>query len=146
MPQNQPATSSFNAIVANLREAPRIEALHPIAARFVYSIRLIALHERARRDPVPELAMRLGNVEVAAKSLTLAEAVTATWPENISISRFCCGCLSHDEATIAGLVSAVANHDQAGFGRAIEGFVRHDRQHRIWEAGLALVQAELRNC
>ncbi|MEP3421235.1 MAG: DNA-directed RNA polymerase subunit beta' [Erythrobacter sp.] len=144
MPQNHPATAQSKAVIAKLAEPRRIEGLHPIAARFIYSLRLIALHERARRDPVPELASRLGRVETAAKSLALGHAISATWPENIHVSRFCCGLLSHDEAAIGALVDSAVNRDRAGFEGVIEGLIRPDRTHRLWDAVLGLVVAEMR--
>jgi hypothetical protein len=143
MPQYQP-TAATRATIARLAQPPRAADLHPIAARFVYALRLIALHERARRDPVPELAARLGNVEIAAKSLTLAQAVQDCWPENVHISPFCCGLLSHDEATLGALVGSAAMRDRPGFERAIEGLVRRERVDRLWDPVLGLVAAELR--
>lgn len=146
MPQNNISHAASQAVIAQLAKPPCAADLDPIAARFIYSLRLIALHERAKRDPVPELAMRLGNVEVAAKSLALANAISATWPENIRVSRFCCGYLSHDEATIAALTNSAANRDPGMFEHAVAGFIRPDRTHRLWEAALDLVTAEFRGC
>ena len=130
-------------IVEDLARVPRIETFGPIAARFVYSLRLIALHERARRDPVPELTMRLGGVEIAAKSLALAQAIMSVWPENIHVSRFCCQCLTHDEATIAALVEHTVQRRHADFAAQIAGLIRPDREHRLWDAAFALVVAEM---
>lgn len=96
------------------------------------------------RDPVPELAIRLGSVEVAAKALILAQTISATWPENIHVSRFCCRLLSHDEATIAAFVDAAAHGDLGAFEDALSGLIRTDRTHRLWEGALALAAAELR--
>ncbi len=144
MPLSRSASAARKATIAKLAQPPRIDAIHPIAARFVYSLRLIALHEHARRDPVPELATRLGSVEVAAKSLALGQVIGATWPENIRVSRFCCCLLTHDEATIGALIESAANCDSAGFDRAIGGLIRPDRQHRLWDAVLALAAAEAR--
>jgi len=132
------------SIIAALAAPPRIERLGPIAARFVHSLRLIAVHDRIGRDPVPELAAKLGSVDVAAKALILAQAIAATWPENICISRFCCRLLSHDEATIGAFVDAAAHGDRRGFEAALDGLVRAERTHRLWEAALALAAAEIR--
>ncbi|QUL37560.1 DNA-directed RNA polymerase subunit beta' [Erythrobacter sp. JK5] len=130
--------------IARLASPPRIEDTGPVAARFIYSLRLIAVHERAGRDPVPELALRLGSVEIAARTLALSQTITATWPENIHVSRFCCGLLTHDEATIGALIDAVCARSRTGFEHAIEGFVRPERMYRLWDAGIALVEAEHR--
>ncbi len=144
MPHSQARSAAARTIIAALAVTPRIERLAPVAARFVYSLRLIALHERIGRDPVPELAVRLRSVEAAAKALILGQAISATWPENIHVSRFCCGLLSHDEATIGAMIESAARADRAGFERAVTGLIRPDRAHRLWDAALALVAAEAR--
>jgi len=138
-----PSATTRN-IVAALAAPPRVEALGPIAGRFLHALRLIALHERMGRDPVPELATRLGSVDVAAKSLILAHAISASWPESIHVSRFCCRLLSHDEATIGAFVDAASQGDRAGFEAALEGLIRPERMHRLWDGALALAAAELR--
>ena len=137
-------TSAARATIAALAAPQRIETLGPIAGRFVHALRLIALHERIGRDPVPELAVRLGSVEVAAKALILAQTISASWPENIHVGRFCCRLLSHDEATIGAFVEAAACSDRIGFEAALTGLIRADRMPRLWEGALALTAAELR--
>ena len=131
-------------IIAALAAPPRVERLGPIAGRFVHALRLVALHERMGRDPVPELAARLGSIEIAAKALILTQTIAASWPENIVVSRFCCRLLSHDEATIGAFVDAAANADRRGFEAALAGLIRPERMHRLWDGALALTAAELR--
>ena len=121
MPQSR--SSSASDIIADLAKTPRIGDLGPFAARFVYSLRLIALYERARRDPVSELAMRLGSVDSAAKTLALAHAISGAWPENIHVSRFCCELMSHDEATIGNLLEAATVCSGERFDTSISGLV-----------------------
>ncbi|MDT8279682.1 MAG: DNA-directed RNA polymerase subunit beta' [Erythrobacter sp.] len=137
-------TATARTIIAALAQPPRTEALGPIASRFIHALRLIALHDRIGRDPVPELAARLHGVDVAAKALMLAQEIAAIWPENIQISRFCCCLLSHDEATNGAFVDAAAAGDRVGFEAALTGLIRADRMHRLWEGALALVAAEMR--
>ncbi len=144
MSANRLPSASTQDIIAALAASPRVDALGPIGGRFVHALRLIALHERLGRDPVPELAVRLGSVEIAAKSLILAQTIAACWPENIHVSRFCCRLLSHDEVTIGGLVDAAARRDRRGFEDAVSGLVRPERWHRLWDGALALVAAEMR--
>jgi hypothetical protein len=145
MPQNRIPPAATRNIIAALAAPPRIEALGPLAARFIHTLRLIAAHDRLGRDPVPELAARLGSVDVAAKALILAQAIAAHWPENITVSRFCCRLMSHDEATIGGFVDAAARADRPGFEAALDGLFRPERAHRLWEGALALVAAEIRS-
>lgn len=141
--QHSPSATAQN-IIAALAVPPRVETLGPIGGRFVHAMRLIALHERMGRDPVPELAVRMGGVEVAAKALMLARAVSASWPENIHVARFCCRLLSHDEATIGAFVDAAAHGDRVRFEDALTGLIRADRMHRLWDRALALAAAEMR--
>jgi hypothetical protein len=135
-------TLSANQWIEKLAAPSRVADLAPIAARFLYSLRLIAVHEHAGRDPVPELACRLGNVELAAKALAMSQAICTAWPENITLSRFCCGMMSHDEATIGSLIERAAEYDSVGFERVTSGLIRHQRVARLWDAALCLVSAE----
>jgi hypothetical protein len=144
MSSRHPPTAAARTTIAALAMSPRIDTLGPIGGRFIHALRLIALHERLGRDPVPELAMRLGSVEIAAKALVLAQTISASWPENIHVSRFCCRLLSHDEATIGAFVDAAAGADRAKFEGALAGLIRADRMPRLWEGALALTAAELR--
>lgn len=144
MSRHQPPSGTAQSIIAALAEPPRLASLGPVAGRFLHALRLIALHERMGRDPVPELAVRLGSVEVAAKALILAHTISASWPENIHISRFCCRLMSHDEATIGAFVDAAAAGDRLGYEAALTGLIRPERMPRLWEGALALTAAELR--
>lgn len=145
MPHDRSPTAATRNIIAALAAPPRMETLGPVAGRFIHALRLIAAHDRGHRDPVPELAARLESVDVAARALILARAIAATWPENIAVSRFCCRLMSHDEATIGAFVDAAAAGDHRGFEAALDGLVRPERAHRLWEAALALAAAEMRS-
>lgn len=142
MQHSRLSSAVSQATIARLSRSPRMAEIEPIAARFVYSLRLVALHERARRDPVPELAKRLGSIDLAANTLALAQVISASWPENIHLSRFCCGLLTHDEATIATLVTSAIEGDRTAFTDAISGLIRPDRMHRLWDAAVNLATAE----
>ena len=141
MDRQSPSTSANDCIV-QLARPLEISSVPPSAARFVYALRLIALHERVGRDPVPELASRLGSVDVAAKALAFTQCLTSSWPENIHVSRFCCQMLSHDEATISAVIESALDCNYEGMERTLQGLVRTDRFQRLWEAALELVGAE----
>lgn len=148
-PKNQSHTSrriETKATIADLTEPRLIAAVNPIAARFLYSLRLIAIHHKASRDPVPELASRLSSFQVAAKALALGQTVSIVWPENIHVSRFCCCQMTHDEVTIAAMIESACERDRSAFERLGEGFIRPDRMERLWDGILALVEAELTAC
>lgn len=145
MPPHDAPSDSARKVIAALATPPRVERLGPIAGRFIHALRLIAVHDRLGRDPVPELAVRLGSVEIAAKALIMAQTIAAGWPENIAVSRFCCRLLSHDEATIGAFIDAAAAGDRRGFEMALDGLIRPERAHRLWESALALAAAEMRS-
>ncbi len=143
---NKPTRPAIDtsAILEKLAEPARLAQLDAVAARLVYSMRLIALHERARRDAVPELTARLGGVEIAAKTLALSQVIASVWPENVHVSRFCCQRLTHDETTIGALIDRTIRRDREGFEQQVEGLIRPERVNRLWDAVLALVLAEAR--
>ena len=141
----KPAHARSSQQWINDLSAPRhVNTLNPIAARFIYSLRLIAFYDHAERDPVPELTSQLCSVEAAAKAYILAQVIGAAWPESIKISRFCCLFLSYDEATIGALIDSAVRCDRSGFEQAIEGLICHDRNHGLWDAVLSLVAAGTR--
>ena len=75
----------------------------------------------------------------------MAQTIAAGWPENIAVSRFCCRLLSHDEATIGAFIDAAAAGDRRAFEMALDGLIRPERAHRLWESALALAAAEMRS-
>ena len=135
-------SSAYSSIISDLAEPRIVSNLGLIAARFIYSLRLIALHERVKRDPVPELTVRLHGVEMAAKSLALSHTIAAVWPENVRVSRFCCQRLTYDEATIGALLDMAWKRDRAAFDAQIAGFIRPERGERLWDDVLGLLTAE----
>lgn len=143
MPGTNTSFAHSRRIIAELAAPARIDTLDPIAARFIHSLRLIALHQRAKRDPVPELAARLGSIEIAARSLALSQAITATWPENIHVSRFCCCALTHDEMTIGAMIEAAHARDRTEFDATAEGLIRPARIEALWAEAQDLVISEL---
>ncbi|MFM7349202.1 MAG: DNA-directed RNA polymerase subunit beta' [Erythrobacter sp.] len=132
------------SVIDSLAAPPQLDALGPIAGRFIHALRLMAFYDRIGRDPVPELADKLASVDVAAKALILAQAVAASWPENVILKRFGCRYMSHDETTIGAFMDAAVNGDRTRFEAALYGLVRPERSHRLWEGALALVAAEMR--
>ncbi|HEX5644721.1 MAG TPA: DNA-directed RNA polymerase subunit beta' [Erythrobacter sp.] len=128
--------------IEQLQHPPALEVLHPAAARLVFSLRLIAIHARAGRDPTAELALRLGSMTVAVRTLQLADSIGACWPEPVQLRRFCCRALSHDEATIAALVEAAWHNRQDQFNLQLHGLIRPERSQRLWADCVELVASE----
>lgn len=142
MKNSRTNTSGAKQWVAALAEPPAIMSLHPVAARLVYSLRLVAAYQRVGRDPAPELAQRLGQIAIAIKTLQLLETIGHAWPEAVNVRRFCCVRLSHDEMTLGRMLEAVWSGDEEAFGRQLDGLVRPDRVERIWNDAVDLVMAE----
>lgn len=129
--------------IEKLKERPQVDDFHPLAVRFVFSLRLIALHRRAKRDPVPELAARLGNVTAAIAALELSETIAAIWPEPVRVGRACCRCLTFDEVTLGRALEAVVVRDRLAFNHQLEGLLKPGRIDLVWEQAMTLVAAEL---
>lgn len=140
-PGDSPA-GRFSEQIASLREPPAIAALHPVAARFVYAMRLVAAYHRAKRDPAAELATRLGSIHIAIMALQLVDTIAHAWPEPVVVRRFCCGCLSHDELTIGALLDAGWRNDRDAFAAQLQGLVSSEQINGIWDDAMQLVLAE----
>lgn len=126
----------------SFKQPQRLDGTDPIATRFVLSVRLMAVYRKAKRDPVPELTNRLGNVSVAIAALDIVETMMRFWPEPIQVSRMCCQCLTHDEVTLARAVDAASHRDASIFRHQFEGLIRPRQIDILWEQMLSLVAAE----
>lgn len=128
--------------IERLKQPRAMETLHPVAARFIHALRLIAIHARAGRDPTAELALRLGSMAVAVKALQLVDSIGASWPEPLQLRRFCCRVLSHDEATIAALLEAAWHNRQEQFELQLDGLLGPARCQRLWADCVELIACE----
>jgi len=135
------AADRFAATVAALGSPRDLRSLPVEAMHLVMGMRLCALFLAAGRDPVAELATRLGSVTAACHILDLSRAVARTWPEPYTAARPCCMCLSPDEATLAAMGEAVIDRDHRRFAQALEGFVRADRHEHLRLATIRAVAA-----
>ncbi len=143
-PASSPGSSpgSSPTWLRRLQTPPRIDNLDPVAARFIYALRLMAVYQNADRDPAAELAVRLESVTAAVRAMELSQAILRAWPECVSVNRFCCKMLSHDEMTIGAMMTASAARDRQGFDRALCDLVRPERIARLWEQCVQLVGVE----
>ncbi|XUU61740.1 DNA-directed RNA polymerase subunit beta' [Erythrobacter sp. HA6-11] len=140
MRQSEPTQSAL--WIKKLQERPRVDELDTLAVRFVFSLRLIAIHRQAKRDPVPELAAKLGNITSAIAALDLVETLTSVWPEPIQVGRACCRGLTLDEVTLGRAVQAVSARDREGFSLQLDGLIKASRVDILWEQALTFVAAE----
>jgi hypothetical protein len=127
------ALTRFAPTIAALARSPALHAQSRAAQDLVQAFRLCALAARDRSDPLPALALRMGNCEAACAVHDLVQAVVRAWPEPFVVGRACCQRLSPDEATLAKLADAGQRRDRTAFGAAIEGLIRADRHERLWD-------------
>lgn len=146
---NNPSSSSASSPTSSptwlrrLQTPPRIANLDPLAARFIYALRLMAVYQTAGRDPAAELAVRLESMTAALHAMELSQQILRAWPECVNVNRFCCKMLSHDETTIAAMISAAASRDKQAFDRELSDLVRPERVSRFWDHCVQLVGVEL---
>ena len=128
--------------IAKLQEPPKISDLSPLAQRFVFSIRLIAVYRKAGRDPVSELTARLGSLTVAIKALQLVEVLAHAWPDPVQVRRCCCQIASHDELTMSAALQSVADGDHNAFDQQLSDLIPREVRDAIWTSASELVIAE----
>lgn len=141
MPARPDAPDRFGDAVRLLGRPADLRALPLPALHVVMAMRLAALFEHARRDPVAELTCRLRSVTAALEFCELQRRVLRAWPEAYTASRPCRLRMTPDETTLAGMVRAAAAGDRAAFGRVLEGFVRAGRHDALFASCVSTVAA-----
>ncbi len=132
----------FSPIIAALARPADLRTLPIAALHLVMAMRFCALFDRAGRDPVVELATRLGSIPAATATLKLIGTVGKIWPDPFVVGRPCCMAMTPDERTLAMMVRAAQTVDHAGFCRQIDGLVRSDRHDALFDQTVRCV-AEL---
>ena len=127
--------------VARLARPADIRVLPVVAMRLVLVMRWRPYYARAEREPLGELAARLGSVTAALTALEFADRVTAAWPEPFTVHPACCPKLTPDEHTVALVAKAAAAGDRAAFAAALDGLVRPQRHERLFDAAIRAVCA-----
>lgn len=110
-----------------------------IAAQLILAQRLYMLFERAGRDPLPDLAVRLHSMSAAHAVATLSRTVMQDWPENFLLRRPCCPQMSPDEALLAEITLAAALGDRTAAHEAMRDMLPHKARERLFDAALAAV-------
>ncbi|RGP41564.1 hypothetical protein BPTFM16_01871 [Altererythrobacter insulae] len=128
--------------IERLSQPTRITQLSPIAQRFIFSLRLIAVHRKAGRDPVGELTTRLGSVSVAIKTLQLVEICAQAWSDPVQVRRCCCQMTSHDELTLSTALDSARSSDRGAFDQNLSDLLSREVRDAIWIAASELVIAE----
>jgi hypothetical protein len=118
---------------------PRLADLAPEQACLVAAARRWVMAQRhERRCPLQAAAAQLGCLQAAkALHLLLAQVGTA-WPDPVAIAPPCCGVLTHDEATILGLVLAARHHGRPVFDALLCEMLAFDARDRLFDAARRL--------
>ena len=118
-----------------------LASLHPQTALVVRTIRIWAGLRMARRCPLEMAESRFGSLEAASALHRLVAEMSAAWPDPIAIAPPCCPVLSHDEATLAALLTAAASDHRLAFDREAEDMLDEDARGRLWTEMRAILAA-----
>ena len=124
--------------IARLEQVPSIKAWPRHVIDAVMILRFCALCDRARRDPLADLATHFGSVATAHAAIELVEMIKRSWPEPYVANRPCCLAMTEHEATLAGMAVCAARGCRDQFEQHIEGFVRPDRHDQLFDASAML--------
>jgi hypothetical protein len=133
MPASGSATQ-FSETIARLARPHDLRGLTLTGLHMVMALRLCALFDQDGRDPVPDLARRYRSIEAACAVHGLVQTIKHVWPEPFMVNRPCCHAMTPDEVTLSMLVRNARSADREAFMRAVDGFVRAERQSALYEA------------
>lgn len=112
-----------------------------IAVQTVMATRLATLYERAGRDPLPDMAVRLRSLRAAQALRALVGTISQLWPERFLARRPCCMVMSPDEALIGEVAAATLRGDRAGAMDAMRDLLPAIARERLFRDMVELVDA-----
>jgi len=118
-----------------------LDSLAPAPLQLIGALRLWALASRLRWCPVGTVAQRLGSICAAAQLRLIIAQVGAAWPDPFCVAPPCSVRLSHDEATVAAMLSLAARDDRPGFDRLLADLLPFDVRERLFASFAALARA-----
>lgn len=114
---------------------PRLADLMPEQAAIVRATRhWVAAQRRAGCCPLAAAASHLGSVQAARALHRLLANVGAAWPEPVAIAPPCCSTLTHDEATMIGMIVAAHRHGRPVFDALLCEMLGTDQRDRLFAA------------
>jgi hypothetical protein len=130
-------TTSFDGMFAlrDLRSHPLV-AMH-----VVMGTRLALLYDRAGRDPLPDLAVRLRSMRAAQAQLSLAANIGRLWPDRFTLRRPCCMTLSPDEMVLADVAVAAMHGDRDAAMDAMRDFLPGRARDQLFREMVELIDA-----
>lgn len=118
---------------------PLIADLTPGQAAIVRATRhWVAAQRHKRCCPLSAAASHLGSLEAARSLHVLLASAGAAWPEPIAIAPPCCAALTHDEATLVGMVIAACRHGRPVFDALLCDMLDQDARDRLFDTALIL--------
>jgi len=116
-----------------LKSNERLTDLDPGTAAIIRAIRTWVVLGRAGHMPAAGMQW-VEPAEATARLRVLIEMVGSAWPDAVALSPPCCRLLSHDEATLANLISHTRTGNRRGFDRECHEMLDWDARCRIWDA------------
>ncbi|TFI59493.1 addiction module antidote protein [Sphingomonas parva] len=121
-----------------LARRAELQELPDQAVRAVRALRRWVAARGTGRCTMDSLRAQLGCLRAAVHLQLLLEEVGAAWPEPFSVSPPCCPRLSHDETTLAGMLSLAAAADRPGFDRLLSDLLAEDVRERLYHSARVL--------
>ncbi|HEV2567251.1 MAG TPA: addiction module antidote protein [Sphingomonas sp.] len=118
---------------------PRTADLLPEEAALVSATRKWVMAQRvARVCPIHAAAQQLGSLKAARSLHVLLAHVGASWPDAVAVAPPCCPVLTHDEATLLGMVIAANRHTRPVFDALTCEMLGQAARDRLHDAAVEL--------
>jgi hypothetical protein len=130
-------------MIAQLFAAPpRLADLAPEEAALVRATRSWVVAQRlGGRCPLSAASAHLDSPAAARALHLLLASVGAAWPDPVAIAPPCCAGLTHDEATLLGMVLAAHRHGRPVFDALLCEMLDTDARDRLFAAALVMGEA-----
>ena len=118
---------------------PRLADLLPEEAALVSATRRWVMAQRhGGACPLQAAAGQLGCLQAARSLHLLLAHIGASWPDPVAVAPPCCARLTHDEATLLGMVVAAHRHSRPVFDALTCEMLGADARDRIHAAAATL--------
>lgn len=122
------------SLPALLIRSQSVDGLAPAAHRLLAALRAAVAIHHSGQCPRPRLSAILGNDRAASAWIILLNCASAAWPEPMAVYPPCCRCMTHDEATLIGLVGLTATGDRPAFDRLLCDMIGEDGREAVYAA------------
>jgi hypothetical protein len=120
---------------------PRLVDLVPNEAALIMAARRWVMAQRHERMCPPQAAARqLGCLDAARSLHMLLAQIGAAWPDPVAVAPPCCAVLTHDEATLVGIVIAARRHSRPVFDALLCEMLDQDARDRLHAAARSLAE------